>query len=625
MKVVGKSLKRSERNPESLASITPRQTTDHVYYFDAFCLDETEQQLFHNGKPIRLAPKVFDLLLLLIQNNGRLVTKDKLLEEVWPDAFVTEANLSVNIAILRKALAEGVAERQYIETVPKRGYRFVASVSGRKNESAGLTNTQLLEESLAVESENDSEILNSLAVLPFLNESRDPDAEYLSAGLMESIINCLSQLRGLRVMARNTVYLYQGKDINACAVGHELGVRLVLAGRILQLSDRLIIRTELIDVNNRSQLWGEQYHTKRSDVLVVQEKIAEEVSERLRIKLTVEKKRQLIKRHTHNSEACHLYMKGRYHWNKYAQKGLNKAIEYFRRAIELDPTYALAYAGLADSYYRLSDSYSPARKMMPKAKLAARKALEIDETVAEAHAALGIALMFYDWDWMMAEREFLRAIELNPGYAIAHQRLALYFNLLGRFDEAMRETQLSIELDPLSLQTSQAVAFQFFSIGDYERAIEQLEKILEAVPSYHPAYYMLGWIYKRKGDLPRALESFERAAVLDDSPLILAALAHAYGLNENRGKAVSIIAELEKQSKRYDSSFNMAVVYVGLDERDQAFYWLDKAVKERSARLTCLKIGCEFDGLRADPRFPSLLRRVGLESDYLETPKNTSS
>jgi len=290
MKVLTNVQKKSKRDPSDLASTTTPQPADHIYQFGSFCLNQAEQQLLHDGEPIRLTPKLFDVLLVLIQNKGCLVTKDRLLKEVWPDAFVEEANLSVSIARLRKALAENVAERQYIETVPKRGYRFVAYVSELNDESAGIAKTVLSEESLMIERQNVSErnqIFYSVAVLPFDNESSDPDAEYLSAGLMESIINSLSQFRDLRVMARNTVCLYQGRDINLRTVGRKLGVRSVLAGRIIRLGETLIIRTELVDVMKGWQLWGEQYQTKVSDILVVQEEMAKEISERLRTKLTV--------------------------------------------------------------------------------------------------------------------------------------------------------------------------------------------------------------------------------------------------------------------------------------------------------------------------------------------------
>jgi TolB-like protein len=290
MKVLRSVQKKSKGNPKHLVSAETSHTASQVYCFGSFCLNQAERLLLRNGRPIRLAPKVFDVLLLLIQNSGCLVTKEKLLREVWPDKFVEEANLSVNIASLRKALDEGGAERQYIQTVTKGGYRFVASVAKLSDESAGTVDTRPSEESLMIDGKNVSErdqVLNSLAVLPFDNESCDPDAEYLSVGLTESIINSLSQFHDLRVMARNSVYHYQGKDLEPRTVGHELGVRSVLTGRILRLGDRLIIRTELIDVMNGWQLWGEQFQTKVADILVVQEEIAKEISEGLRIKLTV--------------------------------------------------------------------------------------------------------------------------------------------------------------------------------------------------------------------------------------------------------------------------------------------------------------------------------------------------
>jgi TolB-like protein len=290
MKVLRNVQKKSKGNPKGLVSSGTPSTTGHVYCFGSFCLNQAERLLLRKGKPIRLTPKLFDVLLVLIQNSGHLVTKAKFMKEVWPDTFVEEANLSVNIASLRRALDEGIAERRYIETVTKGGYRFAADVSELSEESAGTVNPRLSEESVVIAGKNSSErdqVLNSLAVLPFDNESCDPDAEYLSAGLTESIINNLSQLHDLRVMARNTVYVYQGRDIKPRTVGRRLGVRSVLAGRILRLGDTLIIRTELVDVMNGWQLWGEQYHTKVSDILVVQEEMAKEIAERLRTKLTV--------------------------------------------------------------------------------------------------------------------------------------------------------------------------------------------------------------------------------------------------------------------------------------------------------------------------------------------------
>lgn len=590
-----------------------------LYAFGPFQLDTRGGVLLHKGSAISLTQKQFDTLLFLVQNSGRLIGKDELMDKIWSDACVEPANLTQTVFILRKTLAHYEPEGHFIETAPRRGYRFVAPVKEGNTKSTypDFDSTSTRDDRQDGDGPRGPSEFNSLAVLPIENASSDPNAEYLSDGLTESIINSLSRLRDLRVLARNTIFRYKSTSQDPQKIGAELGVRSVLTGRILQLGDRIIIRAEVMDVQGGWQIWGEQYHRKLADILVVQEEIAEEISMKLKLKLTADEKRQLTKRYTDNSEAFRLYLKGRYYWNKYAHDGLRKSIEYFNQAIDEDPTYALAYAGLADTYYRLSNFYLPSREAMPKAKLLAKKALEIDETLAEGHAALGLVLMFHDWDWVGAEREFKRAIELNPGYAIAHQRLALYFNLMGRLDESAVELQLAIDLDPLSPQISQGVAVLYFLQGDTEQAIEQTEKTLELDANYHPVHYFLGWLYKRKGDLSKALESFERAASLEDSPMFKAALAHIHALKGDRSRALAILDELEAQSKRrYISSYCKALVYIGLDEKDQAFHWLEKAFEERSEMIPWLKIGAESDSLRSDPRFYEQLRRVGLYGSY---------
>ena len=588
-----------------------------LYAFGPFHLDPRGGVLLHNGAALPLTQKQFDTLLYLVQNSGRLIGKDELMDKIWADAVVEPANLTQTVFILRKTLAHYAPGGHFIETAPRRGYRFVASVTEIDPKSSDLTFDSHPSRDGRDHAPRQPSEFNSLAVLPFANASADPNAEYLSDGLTESIINSLSQLRDIRVLARNTVFRYKSSSEDPQKIGGELGVRAVLTGRILQLGDRVIIRAEVMDVQGGWQIWGDQYHRKLADTLEVQEEIAEEISSKLKLKLTADEKRQLSKRHTDNSEAFHLYLKGRYYWNKYAQDGLRKAIEYFKQAIDEDPTYALAYAGLADSYYRLSHIYLPTREAMPRAKRAAEKALEIDETLAEAHAALGLVLMFYDWDWVGAEREFLRAIELNPGSAIAHQRLALYFNLLGRFNESMRELQLAIDLDPLSPQISQGIAVVFFLQGDHQQAIEQMEKTVEIDDGHHPSYYFLGWIYTRTGHLAKALQTFEKLAAMDDSPIFLASLAHVCALTGDRARALGLLDRIEEQSKRrYVSSYCRAVVYTGLGKKDEAFYWLEKAFEERSEMVPWLRIGVEVEGLRSDPRFHDYLRRVGLHRTY---------
>jgi TolB-like protein/Tfp pilus assembly protein PilF len=612
MDVLKKPQKISKKTPRTMQDSTPANPA-RVYQFDSFLLDQTEGVLLHGRNPVALTPRVFDLLSVLVESAGQLVTKATLLEKVWPNTFVEEANLTVNIAILRKLLGRKGNGPQYIETVPKRGYRFVAKVFEVERER-GLSHKRKTALVIPAESTiGPSEGFTSLAILPFENESGDPDAEYLSDGLTESIINSFSHLEGFRVLGRNTVFRYKGQSKNPQKIGKDLGVRSVVTGRILRLGEQVIIRAEMVDVKEGWQMWGEQYHRTLSDVLTIQAEIAEEISTKLRLKLTADGRRRLTTRHTDNPAAYHLYLKGRFYWNEYANKGLSTAIKYFTRAIEEDPLYALAYVGLSDSYYRLSNLYAPTSEAMPKAKLAAQKALEIDDTLADAHAALGIVLMLYEWDWPAARRELSRAIELNPGCAIAHQRLAQYFNQMCNFDLAMQEYKVALDLDPLSASLCSGVALQFFLMGEYQQAIQQVEKSLEINPTFPPTYYLLGWIHKRRGDISKAVDSFERVTILDDSSLYLAALGQAYGLNGDQTKASIILEQLEKQSKHHHvSAYCRALVYIGLGEKDLAFQWLEKAVEERSEMIPWTKIGAECDNLRSDPRFHHLVQRCGL-------------
>jgi len=592
-----------------------------IYEFGPFRLDEKERLLFRNGTPIPLTPKVFDLLLLLVQRSNSLVEKEAILSAIWPDAFVEEANLSVNVATLRKALGEGTSEAQYIETVPKRGYRFLAKVRTRKAEndrsevalqSSIHVSQQPIRKAHAVEG------LNSLAVLPFQNGSNDPNAEYLSDGVTESIINNLSQLSGLRVVARNSVFRYKQSKLTPAGIARHLGVHLIVSGRILQLGDRVIIRTELVDVSDERQLWGGQFHRKLSDVLAVQDEISEEISKALEFQLTREERNRLTKHYTDNSEAYHLYLKGRYHWNKFSQTGLRTAIDFFTQAIEVDPTYALAYAGLADCYYRLSNVYAPSRDEMPKAKTAAMKALEIDPNLSEAHAALGLSKLFYELDWPGAEKAFRRAIEINPNYSIAHQRLGLYFNLLGCFREAEQELELARQIDPLSPQVSWSFALMYFLRRDYEEALAEVQTTLEMNDSYVPTLYLLGRTCEQLGQLNRAIETFERVLTLNDTPTFIAALAHTYAASGNREAARSILEQLEVRAKqRYVSGYARAVIHMSLGEKNHALACLEQAYLQRCEMLTWLKVDPAFDELRYDRRFSNLLRRVGLEDDYI--------
>jgi serine/threonine-protein kinase len=457
---------------------------------------------------------------------------------------------------------------------------------------------------------------DSIAVLPFVNQTGDPETEYISDGLTESIINSLTQLPDLRVIARSSVFRYKGKETDPIAVGNQLGVRAVLTGRILQRGDSLTVSVELVDVSDNKQLWGEKYERKISDLLSVQREIAEDISENLRTKISGEVQGRVTKRYTENAEAYQLYLKGRYFWNKRTRDDLRKSIEYFNQAIEHDPNYALAYAGLADAYVLFSGySAGTPQDSYPKAKAAARRALELDDTLAPAHAALGLELFAYEWNAGEATKEFRRAIELNPNYATAHHwygnQVLLY---TGRFEEAIAEMKRALALDPLSLIVNADVGDTYFYARQYDKAIEQLLKTIEMDESFYYAHYELGMAYEMKGDYQQAIASYKQARQLNTDPRVLALLGHAYASSGRRDEALKVLNQLKETAKQqYVPAYHFVIVYVGLGDKDQAFQWLEQTYQDRTSRMTILGVDPYLDPLRSDPRFSDLVRRVGLQ------------
>jgi len=454
--------------------------------------------------------------------------------------------------------------------------------------------------------------IDSIAILPFVNASADPNTEYLSDGITETLMNQLSQLPNLKVLPRTSVFRYKGKEQDPQAVGKSLNVQAVLTGKVVQSGDNLSISAELVDVRNNRHIWGDKYTRKVAEILVLQEEIARQISDQLRTRLSGEEKQRLTKRHTENTEAYHLYLKGRYFWNKRTQKDLKKSIEFFQQAIERDPTYALAYVGLADSYNLLGTRLSP-KEWYPRAKDAAARALGIDNTLGEAHAALGWAKLGYDWDWPGAEREFKRAIELNPNYPTAHQWYGFYLSVMGRHDEAIREATRAHELDPLSLQIGRDVGFRLYEARRYDQAIEQFRKTLELDPNFAPVRYTLGLAYVQKGMFENAIAELQQAVTLSgDNSIFIGTLGYAYARSGRKDDARKVIGDLKELSKRqYVQPYHFALIYMGLGENDRAFAWLEKAYEERSTRLIWLAVIPEWDGLRSDPRFTDLLRRIG--------------
>jgi serine/threonine protein kinase/tetratricopeptide (TPR) repeat protein len=460
-----------------------------------------------------------------------------------------------------------------------------------------------------------SKIIDSLAVLPFENTGRDPEHEYLSDGIAGSLINTLAAVPKLRVMAQSTVFRYKGRGLDPQAVGRELNVRAVLTGRIMQSGGSLRIGTELVDVATGSQLWGAQYDRKPGDIFAIQDEISEEISGKLQLKLTRAEKKRLTKRQTVDAEAYRLYLKGRHHWNRWTEDGFYKAIEYFQQAVEKDPSYALAYTGLADSYVLLGwNSYLPPKDAFPKAKAAAMRALRLDPDLGEAHTPHAAVLWLHDWQWQETQMEFECSLALSPAHPTGSHWYAEYLMTMGRHEEAIARMKSSQELDPLSLIISAAIGWAFYMARRYEDAIEQLRRTVELDPNYPVTYWILGLLLRKMGHYDLAIVEGEKGVQLSaGSPLMNAALAQTFGAAGKKKKALQILDDLTKLTKqKYVAPYFFAGIYVGLGQNDRAMEYLEKCYEEHSHWLIYLHIDPSMDGLRSSPRFQDLLRRVGL-------------
>jgi eukaryotic-like serine/threonine-protein kinase len=460
-----------------------------------------------------------------------------------------------------------------------------------------------------------SKTIDSLAVLPFENVSRDPENDYLSDGITGSLINNLATVPKLRVMAQSTVFRYKGREIDPQAVGRELNVRAVLTGRMMQSGGSLRIGTELVDVATGSQLWGAQFDRKPGDIFVIQDEISNEISGKLRLQLTRSEKKRLIKRHTEDAEAYRLYLQGRHHWNRWTEEGFYKAIGYFQQAIQKDPSYALAYAGVADCYVLLGwNSYLPPKDAFPKGKAAAMAALEIAPDLGEAHTDLAAVLWLHDWQWPEAQKEFQRSLELSPCYPTANHYYAECLMTMGRNAEALTRMKKSLELDPLSLIINDAIGWAHYHARQYDEAVEQLLRTVELDPNYPMTYWLLGLLYRKIARYDLAISAGEKGVNQSGgSPLMRAALAQTFATAGAAQKAIQILDDLQKlATERYVAPHFFAGIYVGLGEHDRALEYLEKSYAEHCHWLIYLHIDPSLDDLRNDPRFHDLLRRVGL-------------
>lgn len=579
-----------------------------IYEFGPFSLDSSERLLLREGKPIPLTAKVFDVLFLLVRQSGRLVEKSEIMKEVWSNSVVEDSNLTVSMSALRRALGETRGRHDYIETVPKRGYRFVAAVR--------VSDVTKAHHEEATVGEKAGAAVKTLAILPFEVLSQELNEKYIGLGMADALITALSHVKQIVVLPTRTVSKYARPGDDPETAGRRLGVEAALDGQIQKSGESIRVTVQLTDVRSGSLLWGEKFYEKFTDILAVQDSIAEQVVRGLMIKVSGEEQRLLTKHYTDNLEALEAYMNGRYYWNKRSEEGLKKAIVQFSRAIELDPDFALAYVGLADTYALLSDySLLPPRQAMPKAMAAARRALEIDETLTEAKTTLAYVSTFYGWEWARAEERFKQAIKLNQNYATAHHWYALYLAAVGRFERAIAEIRRALELDPLSLVINANLAIIFLYSGKYEEAIRQCRKTLDLDPDFGVAHLYLGLAYERAGRFDEAIAELQQARVLSDgSSRETGVLGYIFAVAGQTAKARKLLEELEKLPKRrYVSPFDVALIHIGLGERDRAFEWLEKAYEERSDWLAWVKVAGELDGVRSDPRFADLIRRIGLE------------
>ena len=625
--------------------------TKHFYEFGPFRLDPTEHLLLRNNQPVPLAPKAFETLLVLVENSGRLLTKDELMKRLWPETFVEDVNLAQNISAIRHALDDKNGGRPYIETVPKHGYRFsgearrvtaeapptdlvavaeptagaapwwkrlrstlALAAAGLIIALLGLNVGRLRERVLAI---NASPHIQSLAVLPLENLSRDPEQEYFADGMTDELITDLAKIRALRVISRNSVMQYKGKRKSMPQIARELNVDAVVEGTVQRFGDRVRIRVQLIEGPKDRHIWAETYERPLRDVLALQDEVAIAITKEVKVKLLPAENSRLASAPTISSEGYELYLKGRYFWNKRDPESLRKALDYFHRAAEKDPGYAPAQAGLADTYSLLGTAAFdalPAAEGMEKARVAAKRALSIDDGLAEAHASLGFVTYRYDWDWTAAEHEFKRAIALNPNYGTAHRWYSDFLSDLGRRNESLSEAQVALALDPLSLIDNENLARVHYFAREFDEAEEGSKKTLEMNPNFPIAHMRLGRAYAAKGMYREAVHEFEESSrSMENRSLAIASIGNALARSGDRSGAIRALDELAALSKqRRVAAICFALVYAGLGENDQTMVWLEKAYKERSDFLIILRVDPVFDGLRADRRFQDLLRRIGL-------------
>ena len=638
-----------------------------IYEFGDFRLDAAKLLLFRrDGSIVPLTPRVFQTLLYMVEHSSAVLERERLMDAVWPDAIVEENNLTQNISTLRRVLGEGPESHRFIVTVPGRGYRFVADVRASQRKTAapvevaaddftrpavttgadalsapalppressgrrkawlvllsaltilalgvalvfflqtrgqGLTETPGSAPSLVSE--------KSIAVLPFANLSGDPENAYFADGIKDEILTRLSKIAALKVISRGSTQKFASAPENVRGIAQQLGVTNILQGSVRKAGETVRVTVELLNAQNSTQLWAETFDRKLTDIFQVESEVAQRIATALEATLTGAEKRALTAKPTVNVDAYQAYLKGRYFWNKRTDEGYQKAGEYFRQAIAIDPNYAPAYAGLSDVDQFNAFNAVGSTELLIDARESAQKAIALDGTLAEPHASLGLLLMNYDWDWVNAEKEFQRAIELNSNYATAHHWYAHTFIAVNRPEEALAEIQRARELDPLSLIINTDTGKMLYFARRYDDAIKQLRETLKMDPNFPQAHIWLGYVCTTTGLYEEAITEF---AKVSDNSWAPGWLGYVYGFSGRREEAEKILGELkQKETAQPIDPHVLFCIYCGLGEKDQAFAALEKDYEIRSVGLTSLKVHPSYDSLRSDPRFADLLRRTNL-------------
>lgn len=663
----------SEKSLKILQDLMSTQS-QHLYEFGPYRLDTAERLLLRDGVPVPLTPKAFETLVALVQRSGHLVEKDELMKVVWSDAFVEESNLTNNVYALRKILGHGENGQSYIETVPKRGYRFTGPVKELPAETLVVekrTITRVVTEETLEDNESQLSLvidggsalalkprpvhinqrpqwrwflvamlslsvvivgivtyrslfgspaltaaprpqIESIAVLPFTNESGKPDVEYLSDGLTESLINSLSQLPQLKVIARNSSFQYKGKELNAQDISRSLGVHAIVLGHVVQRDENLVVSVELMDARDNTQVWGERYTRKATDAQGVHEEIARTISAKLRLQLSGVQEQQLTKRATENSQAYELYLTGLFHFKKPGIDGIRKSLDYFNQAVVLDPKFALSWVEIA-RVHRFFAGYSlrDPKEELASAKAATLRALELDENLGEAHLALA-ATKRDEWDWVGAEREFKRALELNPNLAEAHNRYAMYLSIMERHTEALAENKRAQELDPLRIGLRGNEANLLSLARRYDEAIEKQKQYMELNPGHGASHIIHGFMHEGKENYEQAIIEFQKAMSINgETTSCQIYLGYALAMSGRKKEARALFEKLKK-TREYVSPSELAYLDIALGDKEGAMIRLEKAYAAREPHLQNLKVDPHFDSLRSDQRFQDLVRRVGL-------------